>query len=305
MRLAVTILALALAVPARAQGTYPPLPAPPAPPERPETIAEAPVAPAGSQAAPLHPDEAVSHWRAAIATGIAGKAGGRRITSDRANRNVLLYFSGQADGLWTQGLGQAARLRLRLFTGGESDVYVPSDGDAEAAYLLGPREFRFVIGRVEVARYPALAIEALAQAGTLPCFEGSLSLASDTMRLYYFVAPIEAAWVRYGGGAHILSVPGWTKEDDRPSAATAGRLRYTILLPASVLLSLQGDLLKLWAKDDLLASLEGSLGMQALRNAAAFNVALRWNGYTRRGLAKDTSEHESELLLLGVATLAF
>ncbi len=32
-------------------------------PRKPGTIGEAPVAPAGSQAAPLHPDETLSHWR--------------------------------------------------------------------------------------------------------------------------------------------------------------------------------------------------------------------------------------------------
>ena len=29
------------------------------------------VAPAGSQAAPLHPDESISHWRFSLATGVA------------------------------------------------------------------------------------------------------------------------------------------------------------------------------------------------------------------------------------------
>ena len=179
-------------------------PSPHAPPPRAAgTIGEAPVAPAGSQAAPLHPDETVSRWRYSLATGVAGKFGGRQIEQGRENPGVLLYFAGQADGVWTEGRGHAARLRLRMFTGGENEIYVPSDGDVEAAYMIGPREFRFVIGRLEVGRYPALGIEALAQFATLPCFEGSLSLAGDTMRLYYYLSPVEAAWVRYYGGAHI------------------------------------------------------------------------------------------------------
>lgn len=300
MRVAATLAVLALAVPASAQdaASY-------RAPDRPWTIGEAPVAPAGSQAAPLHPDEAVSSWRAAIATGIVGKFGGERISSARENPHVLLYFGAQADGLWSRGLGQAARLRLRLFTGGETDVYVPSDGDAEAAYLIGPREFRFVIGRIEVGRYPALAIEALAQAGTLPCFEGSLSLASDTMRLYYFISPIEAAWVQYEGGAHIRHSAAWASESDRPEPASAGRLRYTVLLPPGLILSAQGDLVKMWRKADLLVSVEGSVGAQVLRQQAAFNAVVRWNGFTRRGLAPDSTETENELLALLVATLSF
>jgi len=339
MRVLVSILAFALAAPAGAEEVLPPPPPPPSiepaplppPPsapgepgptegrgtggsrsrsgagasKRPGTIGEAPVAPAGSQAAPLHPDEAYSHWRSAFATGITGKFGGMQLSSTRENPGVLLYFGAQADGLWTEGHGQAARFRLRLFTGGETEVYIPSDGDVEAAYMIGRREFRFVIGRFEVGRYPAIAIQALAQLGTLPCFEGSLSLASDTMRLYYFVSPIEGAWVYYAGGAHIKNSAALATESDRPAAATAARLRYTVLLPPSVLLSLQGDFVKMWQKPDLLFAAEGSLGYQVLQQSAVFNVAMRWNNYTRRGKTPDSSQSESELMLLGVASLVF
>jgi hypothetical protein len=336
MRLLPLTLAVALAAPALAQEALPPPPPPPEdvplpppppgmsqipspdlrarPPRSPGTIGEAPVAPAGSQAAPLHPDESVSHWRYSLATGVAGKFGGRAIYDTRENPGVLLYFAGQADGLWTEGHGQAARLRFRMFTGGESEIYVPSDGDVEAAYMIGRREFRFVIARLEVGRYPALGVEALAQFATLPCFEGSLSLAGDTMRLYYYLSPVEAAWVRYYGGAHIGSAArararaegaNWPSESDRPVAASAGRLRYTVLLPPSVLLSVQGDLMKMWDKEDLLVSTEGSLGYQVLDQSAVFNVAVRWNGYTRRGLAPETNESESEVLLLAIASLVF
>jgi hypothetical protein len=277
------------------------------PPRKPGTIGEAPVAPAGSQAAPLHPEETYSHWRFALATGVSSKFGGMQLHTDEENPTVLLYFGGQADGLWTEGYryGQAARIRFRMFTGGESEVYVPSDGEVEAAYMIGQREFRFVIGRLEVGRYPALGIAVLAQLATLPCFEGSLSLGGDTMRLYYHLSPIEAAFVRYYGRAHIQHRAGWPNEADTPVAASTGRLRYTVLLPPAVLLSLQGDLVKMWKKPDLLVSAEGSLGYQALEQSAVFNLALRWNGYTRRGTEPETEKAESEIVILGIASLVF
>lgn len=296
MRAFASILALALATAALAQERDP---------VRPGTVGEAPVAAAGSQAAPLAPDEALSHWRYALAAGVAGRFGGMRLVSARENRSVLLYFGGQADGAWTEGHGQAARLRVRLFTGGESELVVPSDGEVEAAYMLGRREFRFVVGRIEVARHPALALQTLAQAGTLPGFEGTVPLAWDTMRLTYLVAPVEAAWVYYYGGAHISNAPGWATESDRVSAASAARLRYTILLPASVLLSLQGDLLKLWHDADLFLSIEGSLGYQVLQRSTAFNLVARWSNYSRRGPTRGTTANEAEGMLLGTATLAF
>lgn len=299
--------------------TWTPAPPPPPPPREasrpaasatrparteppPGTIGEAPVAPAGSQAAPLHPEEDASPWQLALATGVTGKFGGMQLEADRENPGVLLYFGGQADALWTEGYGRAARLRFRLFTGGESEIYIPSDGDVEAAFMIGRREFRFVVGRVEVGRYPALGVEVLAQVATLPCFEGSLPLAGDTMRLYYYLSPVEGTWVRYYGGAHIDS-PGATSESERPSAATAGRLRYTLLLPPSIHLSLQGDFMKVWDQTDLLLSGEGSLGYQALDRSAVFNVAVRWNSFTRRDIGPGSSENESEVMLLATATL--
>jgi hypothetical protein len=327
MRFLALTLALALAAPALAEDVLPPPPPPPTddpaplpPPPReerlraprpagapraPGTIGEGPLAAAGSQAAPLHPDEAASHWRFSLATGVSGRFGGMQLEAARENPGVLLYFAGQADGLWTEGYGQAARLRVRMFTGGENEIYVPSDGDLEAAYMIGRREFRFVIGRLEVGRYPALGVEVLAQLATLPCFEGSLSLAGDTMRLYYYLSPVEAAFVRYYGGAHIQHTAGWPTESDRPVAASTGRLRYTVLLPPSVLLSLQGDLVKMWKKADLFASAEGSLGYQVLDQTAVFNAVIRWHGYTRRGLARETSASESEVQLLALASLVF
>jgi len=307
MRLGAWVVALAVAAPAAAQ-VLPPPPrgraAAAVLPQRPDTIGEIPIAPAGSQAAPLQPDEATSRWRGALASGVAGKFGGLRIADDRRNARVLLYFGAQADGLWSEGHGRAARLRIRLFTGGEDEIYVPSDGDAEAAYMIGPRELRFVIGRVEVGRYPALGVGTLAQLATLPCFEGSVSLAGDTMRLTYYLSPIEGTWVHYRGRAHIEHSAEWATESDRPAAASAARLRYTVVLPPSVLLSVQGDLMKMWKEADLMLAGEGSLGYPVLRRAAVFHVALRWNSYTRRGLTPGSSERESEVLLLGVASLA-
>jgi hypothetical protein len=228
-----------------------------------------------------------------------------QLRSAEKNPGALLYFGAQADGLWTEGLGRSARLRLRMFTGGESQVYVPSDGDLEAAFMIGRREFRFVLGRIELGRYPALGVEVLAQLATLPCFEGSLALLGDTMRLYYYVSPVEAAYVRYYGRAHIPYTRAWPSESELPVAATSARLRWTVLLPPAVIMSLQGDLVKMWNKVDLLASGEGSLGYQVLDGSAVFNVAVRWDSYRRRGLALDSSATDSEMKLLGIATLVF
>jgi hypothetical protein len=303
------ILALAVAAAASAE-VSPPLPLPP-PPEgpgqarRPDTLGEAPVAPAGAQAAPLHPDEAVSHWRTAIASGVTGKFGGMQLTSAHENSHLLLYFGGQADGAWAEGLGQAARLRLRMFSGGESEIFLPSDGDAEAAWAMGPKELRFVAVRIEAARHPALALQTLAQLSTLPCFEGALSLAGDGMRLDYFVSPVEVAWVWYYGGAHITHSPGWPTETDRPSAASAARLRYSLLLPPAVVLSAEGDLVKLWGKADLFATAEGSVGWQILRRQAALQLTARYSAFRRRGQVPDTSATEGELVILTSATLAY
>lgn len=327
-RLALTFF-VALALPAAAEEealpppppppSFDPSPLPPSPygepagvdpraagaPLRPGTIGEGPVAPAGSQAAPLHPDEKTSHWRVSLATGLAGKFGGMQLEDAKENPSVLLYFAGQADGLWTQGYGRAARLRVRMFTGGEDEVYIPSDGDAEAAYMIGRREFRFVVGRLEMGRYPALGLQVIGNFATLPCFEGSLALAGDTMRLYYYLSPVSATWVRYYGGAHIQRADVPPPETD-VSAASAGRLRYTLLLPPHMLISLQGDLMKMWNELDLLVSAEATLGYQVLDQSSAFNVSARWNSYRRRSdTAVDSGVSESEVLFLAVATLVF
>jgi hypothetical protein len=291
--------------PATAADPSAPAPAPARKPHVPGTIGEAPFVAAGSQAAPLHPDEEVSNWRLALATGVAGRFGGYQISSERENRSVMLYLGGQADGVWTEGRGRAARLRLRMFTGGESQVFIPSDGDVEAAYMIGRPEFRFVVARAEVGRYPGLAIEALAQVATLPSIEGSVPLAGDTMRLYYYVSPVEAAWVRYYGGAHIEHSADWPTEADRPVASTAARLRWTLLLPPSMILSLQGDLLKMWNQPDLLLSGEGSLGIQVLEQTVVFDAVIRWESYKRRGELPNTDARSSEVMLMALATLVF
>jgi hypothetical protein len=272
-------------------------------PAPPGTIGELPVAPAGAQAGALRTDEIVAGWRGSLATGVTGKLGGMRLESEHRNSRVLLYFGAQADGAWSEGMKRAARLRLRMFTGGEGEIYVPSEGEAEAAFLLGRPALRFVVGRVEVGRYPTLAVETLAQVSTLPCFEGAVSLGGDRTRLHYFVSPVEGAWVYYSGGAHVPHRAGWASESNRPSAASAARLRYTVALPAPLLVSLQGDLMKMWRQSDLFLSAEGTLGYPVLQQSAVLGLVARWSGYTRRGLEKDSSESESELLLLATVNL--
>lgn len=270
------------------------------------TIGEGPVAFAGDAGAPLHPDETVSHWRMSMASGVLGRFGGTQISDRRENPSTLIYFGGQADGLWTEGYGQSVRLRLKLMTGGENEIFVPSDGELEAAYMIGRPEFRFVIGRLEVARYPNLALEALGQLATLPSVEGSIPLAGDRMRLYYYVSPVEMAYAYYYGGAHITRSDPAPSESDGPAAATAARVRYTTLLPPSVLFSLEGDVLKMWKKNDLMLSGEGSLGYQVLDGSVLFNLAVRWTSYTRRApAAADATSNASDLKLMGLATLVF
>ena len=264
--------------PGAPQGTQPAAPAGPATAAQAAehrgprgVIGEGLQAPAGAPAAPLQPDERVSNWRFSLASGIVGRWGGLQLSSTSENAPLMLYFGGQADGLWSPGYGQAARLRVRLLTGGEGIIFLPSDGEVEAAYMVGRREFRFVIGRVEVGRYPALGIQAWAQVATLPCFEGSLSLAGDRMRLYYYISPVEASWVHYTGPTHIASQPGWPSESSRVDPASAFRARYSVMVPPSVLL----------------------------------DVLLRWDSVTRRGLQIDTTETASQLMLMAVASLTF
>jgi hypothetical protein len=267
----------------------------------PWALGESPVGPAGTPAAPL-PSQGLSHWRGAVGTGVAFRGGGERLASDRG---VLLYFGGQADGLWSEGLTQAVRLRARVFTGGEPALYTPSEGDLEAAWGLGRGPFRFVIARVEAGRYPSLAIDALVQAGTLPCFEGTLPLDAGRVRLEWFLSPVEAAWVRYRGDARVSSRPGWPSEADSASAATAARLRVSGVFVPSVIVSAQGDFLKLWGKPDLLLSAEGNVGWEALPRAATIGLTLRVDDFTRRGLAPGSAVDAWELTLLAAATLAF
>jgi hypothetical protein len=273
-------------------------------PPRTARAEDAPAAPAGSQAAPLGADEAVSHERLALAAGAAARLGGMRIDPARRNSTLLLFFAGQVEGTWSRRFGQAARIRFRLFTGGERDIYVPSDGEVEAAYGLGRREFRFVVARAEAARLPAVGLDVLAQAATLPSLEGTLPLAGEALRLHYAASPVEASYVRYHGGAHVPGGAGWASESDRPVAASAGRLRLALLLPASLVASAEADALKAWRKGDLLLGAEASLGWQALDRTALFGFSVRWNRYTRRGLAPDTTETASEVLLVLAATLA-
>lgn len=286
-----------------APAPYGVVPAAPAPQRSPGTIGAAPFVAAGSQAAPLQPELEASPWRLALATGIAGRFGGFQMTSKRENRGVMLFFGGQADG--TLAEGHNARLRLRMFTGGESQVYIPSDGEVEGAYVIGRPEFHFVVARLEVGRYAGLAVETLAQFATVPSVEGSVPLLGDSMRLDYLVSPVEAAWVYYYGGQHIDHTAAWSTESDRPVASTAARLRWTVLLPPSVILSLQGDVLKMWNQPDLLLSGEGSLGIQLLQQTVVFNAVIRWDSYTRRGTLPNTEATSSEVKLIGLATLVF
>jgi hypothetical protein len=270
------------------------------------TLGDGPVAFAGDAAAPLHPNELYSHWRLALASGVLGRFGGHQISDRRENSSTLIYLGGQADWLFTEGYGQAARLRLKVMAGGEDEIFIPSDGEAELAYMIGRPEFRFVVGRLEVGRAPGVGLQVLAQLATLPSVEGSIPLAGDRMRLYYYVSPVEMAYAYYYGGAHIARLDVAPSESDAPAAATAGRLRFTTLLPPSVVLSLSGDVLKFWKKADLLVSSEGSLGYQVLDGSVVFNLAIRWTSYTRRGPAAiDATETASDLKLMGMATLVF
>jgi hypothetical protein len=286
-----------------------PLPPPPAAataPTDPSVLGTGPIAPAGSQAAPLEPDTSVSRWSFSLASGFIGRFGGMVVQEGEANTKAMLYLGAQADGAWAEGRGRAARLRLRMMTGGEEVIFLPSDGEVEAAYLLGRREFRFVLGRIELARYPSLGVEALAQVGTLPAFEGSLRLAGDTMRLAYYVAPVQAAWIHYYGNAHLQrDEEGWRSESSRPEAATAARVRFTAVVPPAVRLSLQGDFMKFWGQPDLLLAAEASAGYAVLENSVLFTAAIRWDSFRRRGEERDSEVTEDDVKVFAVATLVF
>ncbi len=300
--------------PAPRPATAPPGPAsaaaPAAKPRRhqdpPGTIGEGPLAPAGAMAAPIQPEERISHWSFALGSGIASRSGGYQIKQDQANASVLLYFSGQADGLWTEGTAMAARLRLRMFTGGDGTLFVPSDGEIEGAYMLGRREFRFVLARLEAARYPGLAVQTLVQAATIPSVEGVVSLAGDKVRIFYGVTPVEAAYVWYVNRAHLDTSDGFTNENRNVEAATAVRLRATFLVPPSVLLSVQGDFMRMWGPGDQYKAVEGSAGYALLDKTVLLDLLLRWESYTRRSNAlppSDTMETSDQLIGMVSATL--
>lgn len=271
----------------------------------PGVIGEGPLAPGGVMGAPIHPDERFGNWSLALASGVAGRWGGYQLQAGKPNASVLIYLGAQADGLWTEGTAQAARLRLRLFTGGDGMIFVPSEGEFEAAYMLGRREFRFVLARAELARYPGLAVQVLAQASTIPSIEGSISIAGDKVRLFYGVTPVEAAYVwYYGRDAHIDHTPTATNENAGVEAATAVRLRTTFMVPPSVLLSVQGDYMRMWGPADELRSVEGSAGYALLDKTVLLDVLLRWESYTRRSkLTPGTMVTSDQLIGMATATL--
>ncbi len=273
----------------------------------PGTIGEGPLAPAGVMGAPIQPEEQVSNWSMALGSGLAGRWGGYQLQAGKPNASVLLYFGGQADGLWTEGTAQAARLRLRMFAGGDGLLLVPSEGEVEAAYMLGPREFRFVLGRGELARYPGLAVQALVQAATIPSVEGVISFGGDKARLFYAVAPVEAAYVWYYGKAHLETADGFTNENRGVEAATAVRLRATFLIPPAVLLSVQGDLLRMWGPGDQYKTVEASAGFSLLEKTVMLDVLVRWESYTRRGndvtRPPGSMERSDQIIAMASATL--
>lgn len=270
----------------------------------PGVIGDGPVAPAGVMGAPLRPAPEAGAWSTSIASGVAGRWGGYQLQSSKPNASVLLYFGGQADGAWAEGTARAARLRLRMFTGGDGMLFLPSEGELEAAYMLGRSEFRFVLGRIEMGRYPGLAVQTLVQAATVPSVEGAFSLAGDKVRVFYGVTPVEAAYVWYEGGAHITSSPGTTSENAGVQAATAVRLRATFLVPPALLLSLQGDYMRMWGPNDQFKSAEASAGYALLDKTVLLDVLVRWESYTRRsGDASGTMVKSDQLIGMASATL--
>jgi hypothetical protein len=61
--------------------------------------------------------------------------------------------------------------------------------------------------------------------------------------------------------------------------------------------------MKMWREADLLLAAEGSLGYPVLQQSALLSVVVRWSGYARRGLVKDTTESASELIALAAVNL--
>lgn len=303
-------LALALGAPSTAgagEATRPGRAARPPEPPRvgEESIGDGPVAVAGAVGAGLQPDERMGDWRLALSSGLAFRFNGYPVDPDQRNAPVMLAFGGQADGTWTEGFGRAARLRVRLLTGGERVLFLPSDGEVEAAYALGRRELRFVVGRIEVSRSPGLAIQGLAQLATLPSFEGTVPLAGDQARLFYSLSPVEMAWVWYYDRAHIDHRAGWATETDHPDVATSVRARATFALPPAVLLSVEGDFLKLWGSVDQLLGLEASAGVAVLERTVLVSASMRWEQFTRRGTAPGTHASADQFVGQAAATLVF
>jgi hypothetical protein len=262
-----------------------------------------PMASAGAPGAPLQP-EVSDAWALSLASGLAGRWGGYPVQPGTTNASALLHFGAQADGLWSRGTAQAARLRLRLFTGGDGTLFLPSEGEFEAAYLLGRREFRFALARIEVARHPGLALQALVQASTLPSVEGLVSVAGDQVRIFYGVMPVEAAYVWYHGAAHIPRSPAARSETASAAAASAVRLRATWLFPPAILLSVQGDFMRMWGPGDVFQAVEGSAGVALLDRTLLLDLLVRWEAYTRRGRSTPRSmETDDQLMGMASATL--
>jgi hypothetical protein len=170
--------------------------------------------------------------------------------------------------------------------------------------MHGRREIRFVLARVEAGRYPGLAVQALVQASTVPSVEGVFSLAGDKARVFYGITPVEAAYVWYYGGAHITHSPTTTNENASAEAASAFRLRATFLVPPALLLSVQGDYMRMWGPGDQFKSAEASAGYALLDKTVLLDVLVRWESYTRR--SSDTPgamEKSDQLIGMASATL--
>ncbi|ACL67508.1 conserved hypothetical protein [Anaeromyxobacter dehalogenans 2CP-1] len=255
--------------------------------------------PAAAQPLPAPGD--VEGWTAGLSTGVAGRFGGFEIDPGEHNPPFLILVGARAEGWFPGRLSQAVRLRARVLAGGEDRIFVPSDGELEAAWAIGYPEFRFVLGRVEAARAPGLALQSLVQLGTLPSVEGNVTVGYQA-RLDYLAAPVEMVHVRYRGRAHLPGA-GATTESEQVHAASAARLRYTVEYPAGPILSVQAEALKLWEKPDLLAAAEGSVGWAAFGRAVVFEAVARWQGFTRRAPAPDDRRTDGEVQLLAVARI--
>ena len=63
------------------------------------------------------------------------------------------------------------------------------------------------------------------------------------------------------------------------------------MVPPSVLLSVQGDFMRMWGPGDQLKSVEGSAGFALLDKTVLLDVLLRWESYTRRSNARPAVWH--------------